>query len=206
VNNVTAFSAELWARFDSVVSGTRVAIQLGDATPNSNLQAQPGANQWQWEIYVGGTKAVTAPGVDLLWHHLVVTYDGTTVRLYKDGVLGTTTPAAGVTAMTGSLLLGQFQSAGFEWPGALDEVAIYPRALTAPEIAAHYALASAPTARARFAAWLLAADEEGDRRTPITTGGRSRRAVIKSLESDARALGERHGACAPSCRAARCPS
>lgn len=138
VNNTTSLSAEIWVRLNTLVA-TRVAMQLGAGAANSNVQANTAANNWRWELFIGGTVAVTAAGLDTSWHHLVITYDGANVRLYRDGVLSATTPATGVTTITGSLLIGNFSSAGFEWIGSIDDVAIYPTALTPAQISAHFA-------------------------------------------------------------------
>jgi Concanavalin A-like lectin/glucanases superfamily/Fibronectin type III domain len=79
--------------------------------------------------------------VDGAWHHLAVTYDGTSVRAYVDGVAlaAQTFPAALNT--TSSVVLEIGAGAGGASPayGGVDDVAIYPSALTPARIAAHYA-------------------------------------------------------------------
>jgi hypothetical protein len=87
--------------------------------------------------------------MDNQWHHAVgVLERGATdfLRLYVDGVLRNSlaVPAAGwnITAVS-PLVLGDFTgdaaSSTNHFLGALDEVAIYPRALTPTEISDHYA-------------------------------------------------------------------
>lgn len=77
------------------------------------------------------------------WHHLVGTYDGQILRLYLDGTevasndLGA--PVAPTTyAGQGGMSVWVHASAYSYAQGDLDEVAIYPRALTAEEVADHY--------------------------------------------------------------------
>jgi len=76
------------------------------------------------------------------WTHLAVTYDGTSVRLYVNGVLRSTLAGAGggITTSTAPVRIGGnvvFSSPGTEYfAGLIDEVRIYNRALTAGEIAA----------------------------------------------------------------------
>ncbi|HSY41318.1 MAG TPA: LamG domain-containing protein [Polyangia bacterium] len=78
------------------------------------------------------------------WHHVAATYEGTTVRIYIDGVLDASAPAAGdVADSTGSLTFAHNAVRGAQEPvnngffaGALDEVRWYNRALSAAEIAA----------------------------------------------------------------------
>jgi Concanavalin A-like lectin/glucanases superfamily len=77
------------------------------------------------------------------WHHLVVVLTALTSNLYLDGVVGLfpgTLPAP-FTGASYPVTLGQDQFNGFG-AATLDEVAIYPRALTPAEIAAHYTLAT----------------------------------------------------------------
>ena len=75
------------------------------------------------------------------WSHLALTYDGTSLRLYVNGVLRSTLAASGgITTSTSPVRIGGnvvFSSPGTEYfAGLIDEVRIYNRALTAAEIAA----------------------------------------------------------------------
>lgn len=77
---------------------------------------------------------------DGTWHHIVVVQDGTTIRMYVDGVAdGTSTSTQAATS--GGFILGQLGSA-FWFPGSVDEFAVYNFKLTPTRIAAHYAAAS----------------------------------------------------------------
>jgi chitodextrinase len=69
------------------------------------------------------------------WSHLAVTYDGTTLRLYVNGTLVTSTAVSGnITTTNGLLRLGG-NSIWSEWfSGVMDEVRIYNRALSSTEI------------------------------------------------------------------------
>jgi len=89
------------------------------------------------------------------WHHLVFTYDGsqdtTGVDVYVDGASIAFTDS--VNNLTGTwttgnaYLLGRHGAgfAGYELIGALDEVAIYSRVLSATEVANLYAVATRST-------------------------------------------------------------
>jgi CUB/sushi domain-containing protein len=85
---------------------------------------------------------------DGLWHHLAVTWtsSGGAVRVYKDGALAFSGTLRSGTTLTsgGALVLGQDQDSvngGFEtaqaFPGQLDELALYPTALSAARVQAH---------------------------------------------------------------------
>lgn len=103
-------------------------------------------------VYVGGysAKALFIGSGPLLsgvrsiadgnWHHLAFVLDGTTCAIYVDGTFDVTGSQVR-TASTGLAGLG-WDGTDF-WNGSIDDVAIYPVALTAAQIAAHYA-AGAP--------------------------------------------------------------
>jgi putative membrane-bound dehydrogenase-like protein len=79
------------------------------------------------------------------WHHVILVRDGNKVRVHLDGrpapeiegELPLTVPAG-----ENSVFFGGRNDNLFNWEGKLDEVAIYPRALTREEISAHYQASS----------------------------------------------------------------
>ncbi len=92
---------------------------------------------------LGGAPA-TPNQNDNLWHYVAVTYDGTTLRNYYDGVFVGTQTGSLNTPVNATLRLGN-DSGGFAWNGSLDEVAIYPTALSAAKVAAHFAASGLAT-------------------------------------------------------------
>jgi hypothetical protein len=65
------------------------------------------------------------------WHHLVVTYDGSVKRMYRDGMLvasSANAPGAAVSPNAGDLILGKM------FTGILDDVVIYNRVLDIGEV------------------------------------------------------------------------
>jgi hypothetical protein len=78
------------------------------------------------------------------WHHVAATYDGATVKIYIDGILDASGPAAGdVSDSTGSLTFAHNAVRGAQEPvnngfftGSLDEIRWYNRNLSAAEITA----------------------------------------------------------------------
>lgn len=98
-----------------------------------------------WDGTFGGTTgnlAVATTSLVGAWHHLAITWDGTTIRSYVDGVLEGMQPPAGVAALPtrpsaiGGLLTGPGNDE-IEDPfvGSIDELTIYNRALTNSEVA-----------------------------------------------------------------------
>jgi hypothetical protein len=71
------------------------------------------------------------------WTHLAATYDGTTERLYVNGVQVSSRAQTGlIQGSSGALRIGGNSVWGQYFQGRIDEVRIYNRALSAPEIQA----------------------------------------------------------------------
>lgn len=88
---------------------------------------------------------------DGAWHHAVLTKNSSAVTLYVDGALAATTPIVGTTnyGSTPSVMIGRDYSGATYFNGAIDDVAIYPSALTSTQVAAHRAAGvTAPSAPA----------------------------------------------------------
>jgi len=86
--------------------------------------------------WVNGQKDVN----DATWHHVVGTYDGTEMRLYVDGLLDASTPAAGSIATNDyPVLIGEnAQLKGRQWNGLIDDVRIYNYHLSENEVTELY--------------------------------------------------------------------
>ena len=70
------------------------------------------------------------------WTHIAVTYDGNKVNIFKNGKLTETAKAAFAQRINGDLYIGGIESherGGF-WHGAIDEVALFDRALSTKEV------------------------------------------------------------------------
>lgn len=97
-------------------------------------------------LYIGGLTLVSG-GIsigtglnktvsDLDWHHLVVTYDGSSFKFFVDGVLSGSTNMPGSLASTFvTYIIGN----GY-WKGAIDDLRFYSRTLTASDVTALYNL------------------------------------------------------------------
>lgn len=83
------------------------------------------------------------------WYHVVGTYDGTTLSLYVDGKLVSTSPSTvSLRATTKPLRVGDLDAGtqtNSHFVGDVDEFAVYTSVLTARQVRAHY-LAGAPAA------------------------------------------------------------
>lgn len=74
------------------------------------------------------------------WYHVVGTYDGATLRAYRDSVEVCSRPAAiAFSKVDAPLVLGAWPTGGNYFKGKLDEIAIYGAALSPARVAAHFA-------------------------------------------------------------------
>ena len=82
------------------------------------------------------TVASAAAGV---WRHLVGTYDGTTIVLYRNGVnIGQVAQSGAIDTTSAAVEIGTDGTHVYWSDGDIDEVAIYDTALTAAQVTSHY--------------------------------------------------------------------
>ncbi|HEX5782201.1 MAG TPA: PQQ-dependent sugar dehydrogenase, partial [Solirubrobacteraceae bacterium] len=102
------------------------------------LYAADGANRPRGQVQIGGEQnAVGTAALPLnAWTHLATTYDGSTQRLFVNGVQVASRAQTGSAAVsTGVLRIGGNSIwAAERYRGLIDEVRVYDRALTATEI------------------------------------------------------------------------
>jgi hypothetical protein len=68
------------------------------------------------------------------WYHIVATWDGTTNRIYINGVERANSTTAHNSGAVETLSIGTYESNFEFWNGLIDDVRIYNRALTASEV------------------------------------------------------------------------
>ncbi|MEK6874753.1 MAG: LamG domain-containing protein, partial [Nanoarchaeota archaeon] len=70
------------------------------------------------------------------WHHIAGTYDGANISIYLDGALSASAAQTGTlnSATGNSLFAGTFETSSTFYNGALDEIKIWNRSLSADEI------------------------------------------------------------------------
>ncbi|HTR51134.1 MAG TPA: LamG domain-containing protein [Kofleriaceae bacterium] len=149
--NNAPYSVEAWS---STTSNALYQMIFCDEVRNSTnpidgyaLLVTPtnfsGGFELEREVSMNGIKTPIQP-VASGFHHVVATYDGTQLALYVDGAfIGQTTDMRTAATITQAALIGA-SSQGNAYQGTLDEIALYPTALSAPRIAAHYAAGTQP--------------------------------------------------------------
>lgn len=138
--NQNPYAGLVWKE-NNVASGMGYGISLNStgSSPSFGICTQTGLVA---PNYITASFAWTW---DTNWHHIVGVYDGSFIYLYVDGAIesGATVAATGniVDSATSVLIVGgQVNGAeNFIWNGFTAEAAIYNYALTATQIANHYA-------------------------------------------------------------------
>lgn len=125
----TSFTVSLWAKSDVVGAGSYTLISKFHDTPSFNgfFLRHNGSGNIQANIASSGTEVSSGATItENEWTHWTVTYDGTTQRLYKNGVLADSD--AGSMGSTSEQMLiganyGAYQIERFD--GSLDDVRYY---------------------------------------------------------------------------------
>jgi hypothetical protein len=153
MNNPTAFSVECWFKAWSTAGGGEIAGFHQTAPADGGLHDRQiyldSGGRVTFAVRPAATLAVrsTAAYDDGNWHHVVGTLDPAAgLILYLDGTLVASDP----TILTAGAYTGYWRWGGGDLTGmpnrptsdhltgSIDEVAIYPVALTAQEVAWHY--------------------------------------------------------------------
>jgi len=133
----TGMTLEAWVNPTAIGTAWRTVMmkeQSGEMT--YTLYANNGTRPAGY-IYIGGENSTqgTAALVTNTWTHLAVTYDGTTLRLYVNGVEVSNKAISGsIVNSTGVLRIGGNGVWGEYFSGLIDEVRIFNRASTPAEI------------------------------------------------------------------------
>jgi PKD repeat protein len=140
------FTVEAW--FQTTTTRGGKIVGFGNATTGLSsaydrhvyMDAQ---GRLSFGVYAGGQRVITTDGAfnDGRWHHVAGSMSRAGLSLYVDGQLvGTRADVVRANPNTGYWRVGGDRSwaTGLDWfAGRIDEVAVYPTALTAAQVAAH---------------------------------------------------------------------
>lgn len=137
--NITRMTLEAWVYPLATQSGWRTIMQRETDAYFLNANFDGGTRQPAGGATFGtGTLAyVTAPSSMALnaWSHVALTYDGSTLRLYVNGVQVRSASRTGNVQTNGNpLRIGGNVPYGEFFNGRLDEIRVYNRALSAAEV------------------------------------------------------------------------
>ncbi len=139
LNGMPQLTIEVWA-YKGVKNLQLVGYWAASGAKHYILRENAGVMQFYTftSAQVGGGMGV---GGTTGWHHYVATYNGSIMKLYKDGVVSGTTYSQSGSIATGTgsnLIIGAEYDMSSPQDGALDEVRIYRRSLTQEQITANY--------------------------------------------------------------------
>lgn len=152
ITSPSTFSVEAWIKTTTTSGGKIVGFGSAQATASATTDRNlymDNSGHVIFGVNSGGVRTVASAGTynNGTWHHLVGTLSSAGLALYVDGNRVGFDPAT-TNALT---YMGYWRVGGDSltgWPsaptsayfaGATDEVAIYPKALTAVQVGAHYA-------------------------------------------------------------------
>jgi hypothetical protein len=137
------FTVSAWVRLDRL-DGWRTAVgQDGDVQSAFFLQKTADTNRFSFSTAGGRALSTFTPEADR-WYHLVGVRDAESGRntLYVDGVAQGSVTECLMQGSSGPLSVGRARFGGNDvdfWPGAVDDVRVWDRALSPDEVADLYA-------------------------------------------------------------------
>ncbi|GEM_PF-2442411 len=136
LNTAQPFTMSAWVN-SRVFSLGDCAI-AGEWNGGKGAMLYCGGNRWDFHVQNTSILATTLVSANT-WVHLVGTYDGITARLYLNGVQENSATVTATNAVTPFNIGTYANDAGSNFPGSIDEVRVYNRALSPSEVSGLYA-------------------------------------------------------------------
>ncbi|WP_281423668.1 PKD domain-containing protein [Microbacterium flavum] len=165
-SNPTTFALETWFKTNSTSGGKILGFGNAQTGLSNNYDrhvymAPDGTVKFG--VWTGGAQIIqSGPGLnDNKWHHVVAQMSSNGMELYIDGALASSSANTQAQDYTGYWRVGG--DSGWEgdqyWRGSVDEVAVYPQALTAAQVGSHFTLGAgiAPVNQAPVASFTSSA-------------------------------------------------
>jgi hypothetical protein len=132
-NTLTSFSISAWFKADDTAGVVRSIVSTRDhgLLNSQGLDIYINGNVLTGRVYSNGVTEVTQSFTDTTnWHHVALTYNGSTLEFFLDGSsLGTATGSYDNTSGK-NLLIGKWGYSSYYFDGQIDGVSIFNYALT----------------------------------------------------------------------------
>ena len=146
-SNTNKFSFSTWAQNDMVLAGQEMLFNKG-YTSHSPPYYQQSFNitptGYIFNLTINGVLKEVGNTItqNTNWHHYAGTYDGTTMKLYQDGVLVDSLAITGTLSnYATNMHIGEIANLATnvdKWTGDIDEFAMYNSALTQSQVTSLY--------------------------------------------------------------------
>ena len=180
----STFSGSVWVKTsDTSSSMAFFSMETGSAVYGITLKS-PGSSKNWWVVGptfasnggIGGTGGASSIR-DGNWHHIVLTVNSQTLKIYTDGSLvGTTTVAngySGPTSSTRKYIIGRGYAVGaYQFNGLMDEVAFFESELSSSDVSSIYN-SGTPADLTSYSpvGWYRMGDDDSGTGTTITDQG-----------------------------------
>ena len=140
----TSFSISVWFKSDNTaaIAQAIVSSRINSIATSQGLDLNISSNTIYARVFNNGATQVTTSFTDTTsWHHIVITYNSSTLKMYLDGV--SQGSATGVyTNSAANWLIGKWNAGSYYFNGQIDGVAIYNYALSASQVTTLYGSSS----------------------------------------------------------------
>ena len=131
----TTVTVEAWVNFTNVDAERPVVIKNGGAF---YLYASPPGYAGKAGFFIEGVSSswlVSTTSInDGVWHHIAGTYDGSTIKVYVDGIMENSVLGSGDATDSGQSITIGYRDGGYKFTGKIDEVRIWNIAREADDI------------------------------------------------------------------------
>ncbi|MQP53718.1 LamG-like jellyroll fold domain-containing protein, partial [Flavobacterium sp. LMO9] len=136
--NSTSRTISVWAKTNVLNSQINYVFHYGNSANGNGLAFRPTTTLYF--ANAGANLETADTNTNNTWIHYVCTYDGTTAKVYKNGVLFSSGVKAFNTINNSNIFkLGLTEGAGYNYfNGAIDDLKIYNYALNATEVSSLY--------------------------------------------------------------------
>jgi hypothetical protein len=144
--NNGALSVSFWARLAATTNDVTISKFDSSSSSNQSWEVQYKGSNNTIVVTINATSGTPATWTfnnagltNIYWHHIAFTWDGASVSLYKDGTVRTApksggTPSGSVFDNTAPLIIGDRPNSTAPSTGAIDEVGMWDKVLSAAEI------------------------------------------------------------------------